>query len=82
MFSIMTDGSIPAGVLTGTIIGGVALILLSIALGYWAFYTTRRKNREGKSFSFWHDYAHWFLWPLAFMALVIGIAMTFAILMV
>ena len=81
MFTALSD-SIPTGVMVGTIIGGIALIILSLALGYWAYVTTSRKNREGKTFSFWHDYAHWFLWPLAFMALVIGIALTFAILMV
>ena len=74
--------SLPAGVVAGSVIGGIALILLSIGLGYWAYITTRNKNENGKNGRFWHDYAHWFLWPLAFMALVIGIALTFAVLMV
>ena len=81
MFTIFEE-TIPAGVKAGSIIGGILLILLALALGYWAFKTTQRKNYEGKNHNFWHDYAHWFLWPLAFMAMVIGIALSFALLMV
>ena len=81
MYTILDD-SLSAGVKAGSIIGGIVLIILALALGYWAYVMTSRKNYDGKTFNFWHDYGHWFLWPLAFMALVIGIALSFALLMV
>jgi hypothetical protein len=53
--------------------------------GYFAFKMWRNKvanDQRIKGMGFWERYGHWVLWPLAFMLIVIGIALTFSILMV
>jgi hypothetical protein len=67
------------------IIGGILLMLLAAVTGWfaWKVYDNKETRRSKELYSgFWVKYGHWFLGPLALMLLVIGIAMTFAILMV
>lgn len=74
-----------AGLITGFVIGGALLIILGGLSIWWAIkvYKNKRYSQDKSIYlSFWGSYGHWFLWPFAFVFLVIGIAFSFASLMV
>lgn len=73
------------GVVIGFIVAGSILIIIGLLFIWWAITVYRNKIhavRNSKYLTFMQTYGHWFLWPLSFMALVIGIAFSFASLMI